>query len=168
MRTHVIKIAFATCPLNVLKFCPLSSCLLPFTSRSLIHAFYFSPVYTLMTPRLLFPSAHTSLLNFWYLYPDATREFMCPNASFSQLFFALWSTPWWVVRPTPSTSSQPNTWLSSFLLPFSLPSGSPNSPSCESLGTETLSCLLPNPQCLKQPPHIVGTPYTSFVCMNGT
>lgn len=119
---------FCNLPFKCPEVCPLSFCVLPlyfmFILHKLIHLLWFQPnIYTSNSQALCSPSSNPLS---WYLYPmnDITREFTSPNGSFSQTsLFPVAST---LTSGTNTTSSQPNTCLLSFFLPFPLPSGSPN------------------------------------------
>lgn len=170
-RTDVIKTAFATCPFNVLKFRHLPVSFLctsycPSVSSSTF--FFFSPVYTVMTSKLLSPQLKPLS---WVLSPymqliqleiHVSKWFFLPNYSFPcGLYLGK------LVPLPPFTSFQPNPWLPSFLLLFPLPSGSPNAPMCESLGTETICLVCAWILSLKKiPAHSRHSIHTT--CMNGT
>lgn len=82
------------------------------------------PVCTLMTPS---SCALSSKLSPEIQVPTSdwhTRKCMCPNGPFCQTIFPRGLYFGKLMPPIPSSSSQPNTWLSSFLLPFPLPTGS--------------------------------------------
>lgn len=133
-----------------------------------IHFFFFSPVYTVMTSKLLSPQLKPLS---WVLSPymqliqleiHVSKWFFLPNYSFPcGLYLGK------LVPLPPFTSFQPNPWLPSFLLPFPLPSGSPNAPMCESLGTETICLVCAWILSLKKiPAHSRHSIHTT--CMNGT